>query len=74
MANKGVLTTVISDIALGVSGIVVAKTITPDVIGQIIIASIILGIAILDVKYPEFMDKLNNELSGNNSDDNIKYE
>ncbi|UTB32734.1 MAG: hypothetical protein NKF70_00140 [Methanobacterium sp. ERen5] len=62
--NKGVLTTVVSDIALGVSGIVVAKTLTPDLISQIVIASVILGIAILDVKYPEFMDKLSNEISG----------
>jgi hypothetical protein len=65
MADKGALTTYTSNIALIVSGIYAARTVTPEALYQIIIIIAVFGIAALDIKYPRLREQLEAALSGN---------
>lgn len=53
--NKGILTTLISDIALIAGGLYTGATISNDIYVQTAIAGGAVTIALLDIKYPEYI-------------------
>lgn len=62
MIQKGLLTTVVSDIALIVTAVALGQTISADIVVQTVIPIGAIIIAYLDAKYPETMDKIEEAL------------
>lgn len=68
MVNNGKLTTYISDIALVAATCATVGSISPSAIVSVVAIAASVGIAILDIKYPEFMSKLDKELNDSQGD------
>jgi len=62
MVSNGALTTYTSDIALLISGIYAARTLTPEALYQIIMIIAVFVIVALDIKYPRLMEQLQEAL------------